>query len=396
MAKKPTKKPKKSAPRREKRTGPGIFGVTVMGLFAALAALAGAIFVLGDPRDASPQVNVALDLSALPLKGTRTAEPARPEPVVAPTQAAVQTAPELPELAEEVVAAAPIQKVDVETERETPAAVGRLRPPDPSPLLQDDAATGQLPAISDSGLRSDSYYTRPFDGADGRPRIALIIGGMGLSQTTTRAAIRDLPPEVTLSFVPYARDLENWTNQARAAGHELMLEIPMEPYDYPQNDPGPYTLLTSNSRKENEERLEWLMSRFSGYFAVTNYLGAKFSTSNTSMLPMMRTLEQRGVAYIDTGASQRSVLRTVAHNVNSNWTVVDRVIDIRVAEDIIDRNLLELEALALQNGAALGRGSGYPLTIESIVSWTKNLEAKGYVLAPASAVLELRTGAGRP
>ena len=78
------------------------------------------------------------------------------------------------------------------------------------------------------------------------------------------AGIDSLPPEVTLSFVPYSEDLQGWIDDARAAGHEVILEIPMEPYDYPANDPGPHTLLARADAMENQRRLEWLMSGETG------------------------------------------------------------------------------------------------------------------------------------
>ncbi|MDP1340887.1 divergent polysaccharide deacetylase family protein, partial [Klebsiella variicola] len=77
----------------------------------------------------------------------------------------------------------------------------------------------------------------------------------------TAHAIETLPPEVTLSFAPYGPRLQEWIDKAREAGHEVLLELPMEPFGYPQNDPGPHTLLTGGNTAENISRLEWLMSR---------------------------------------------------------------------------------------------------------------------------------------
>ena len=78
---------------------------------------------------------------------------------------------------------------------------------------------------------------------------------------------------------------------ARAAGHEVMLEAPMEPSDYPTNDPGPYTLLADSQPPETVRRLEWLLSRASGYFGGTNYLGARFvsapSATSGTATPVM-------------------------------------------------------------------------------------------------------------
>ena len=93
---------------------------------------------------------------------------------------------------------------------------------------------------------------------------------------------------VTLSFVPYATDLQGWINKARAAGHEVLLELPMEAYDYPNVDTGPQTLITSAKPEENLRRLNILLGKTTGYFGVTNYQGAKFATDAAAATPVMK------------------------------------------------------------------------------------------------------------
>ncbi|PHS26693.1 MAG: hypothetical protein COA84_05860 [Robiginitomaculum sp.] len=264
--------------------------------------------------------------------------------------------------------------------------------PSPDAALVEPGPGGVLPIIAADGRRPADVYARPFDTANKTPAIALIVGGLGLKKSTTLAAIQDLPPEVTLSFVPYTHDLQNWINQARAAGHEVMLELPMEPFDYPQNDPGPQTLLSTVSSAENTRRLEWLLSRAWGYFAVTNYMGSKFTASETALSPVMRQLRQRGIDFIYDGEARRSSLGNVAKQERLRWTTADRIIDTEPSTRSIEEQLLHLEAIAIQNGSALGAGFSWPITIKELQAWTQTVSAKGYVLAPASAVLNARNG----
>src|SRR5690606_15597580 len=126
-----------------------------------------------------------------------------------------------------------------------PITAPRLTAASPLPVapiagLSQPGPDGPLPSIASDGRVPAQAYARPFR-ANGRPRVALIVGGLGLNAVTTRAAIERLPAEVTLSFVPYAEGLQAWIDMARAHGHEVMLEMPMEPTGYPDNDPGPYT-----------------------------------------------------------------------------------------------------------------------------------------------------------
>jgi len=238
---------------------------------------------------------------------------------------------------------------------------------------------GPLPVIAPDGRTPFQAYARPFKD-NGKPKVALVIGGLGLNATATRAAIERLPPEVTLSFVSYSDGLQAWIDQARAAGHEVMLEIPMEPLDYPNNDPGPYALMANASAAETGKRLEWLLSRGAGYFAVTNYLGGRFLNAPTAMAAFTGVLKARGLGFIDDGSGARRGAGVPRASAAS-------VIDEQLSADGIDKALLGLEAQALQRGSALGAGFSYPVTIEQVGRWAQGLAGRGYQLAPASAIV---------
>lgn len=258
----------------------------------------------------------------------------------------------------------------------------------PLPGLIASGPNGPLPVISSSGRRASSAYARP-TGLSAEtatlPRLALVVGGLGISETATRNAIDNLPPEVTLSFAPYGRQLQQWIDRAREAGHEVLLELPMEPYDYPANDPGPYTLLTSLSPGDNLDRLSWLMSRFSGYFGVTAYQGAKFTSSKTAMEPIFEALESRGIMYVDTGVSPRSVGPELASTLGLAWTKGDVVVDPALTPRSIDAALANMEEQARANGSVVGFGSGFPITVERIRKWSEGLGERGLILVPVSA-----------
>lgn len=237
---------------------------------------------------------------------------------------------------------------------------------------------GTLPVMAADGRTAAEAYARPFT-ADGRPRVALVIGGLGLNPQTTRAAIETLPPEITLSFAPYAEGLQGWIDLARNHGHEVLLEAPMEPIDYPANDPGPYTLIADNRPEETVRKLEWLMSRASGYFGLTNYLGSRFVTSDTAMATFTMALKARGLAFVDDGqASLRGgpIPRASA----------DRIIDDELSSGAIDGQLKLLEVGAAGRGQALGSGFAYPVTINQVRTWAAGLSGRGLQLAPASAM----------
>ena len=258
----------------------------------------------------------------------------------------------------------------------------------PDPDLIRQGKYGPLPQVASDGRTPAHVYARPFGSAKGQPKIALMIGGMGLSKTATELAIRELPPEVTLSFAPYPDELQRHVNLAREAGHEVMLQLPMEPFDYPQNDPGHHTLLTTQPVRKNMDDLDWLLSRVTGYAGVSNYLGAKFTSSKDSLKPVIETVEEYGLFYVDDGSSQRSVTADVVREFELGFALADRTIDARPSRTGIELKLLELEEVARANGTALGVGAlPYPVTIKTVRDWADTLPEKGLVLAPVSAII---------
>lgn len=254
-------------------------------------------------------------------------------------------------------------------------------------LLQK-TALGSIPKIGKDGRKVSRYYARPYEGKASANRVGVIVGGLGLNPALTERAIEELPPEITLAFAPYAKELDFWTARAREAGHEIMIELPMEGYGGSPAALGPAALLTERSAAENQQRLDWLLSRFGGYFGATNYLGGKFSADGEAMAAVLKRLDDIGVAYVDdTGAARRALEE------GANAGVVNRMIapgpdgsDSAAAR----RDLAALETIAARDGAALGKAYAYDASIDAIVEWAGALEDRQIALAPASSVLQTR------
>jgi polysaccharide deacetylase 2 family uncharacterized protein YibQ len=271
---------------------------------------------------------------------------------------------------------------------DVPRALGTHLAPAPDHRLVEKGRYGLLPRIGADGARPADVYARPYVSVLGKtngPRIALVVGGMGLSQASTATAIATLPPAVTLAFAPYGNDLEADAARARDAGHEIILQLPMEPIDYPATNPGPHALVTSVSRAQNIDDLHWLLSRFTGYVGVGNFLGGKFTADNDAMTPFLREIAARGLFYFDDGTSPRSVAATLAADLNLSGVKADLVLDAPARPEAIDSALAKLEAMARQKGIAIGTASGLPVSLERIERFAREAEARGVTLIPLSA-----------
>lgn len=248
---------------------------------------------------------------------------------------------------------------------------------------------GLLPVIAEDGREIADAYARPHHTRAGQPSVSIIVGGLGINYTHTRSAIEELPPEVTLAFAPHARGLQTWIRRAREAGHEVLIELPLEPHDHGRVRPHPNTLRADLDAAANTSRLEVLLAQSHGYFGVVNYQGDKFVTSPTAARSMFETLKARGVAFFEDGSLQGETLHKAATQAGARYGRADYVIDARIEADAMRSQLMALETAARENGAALGTAIAYPLTLDIVREWTEQLAEKGIVLAPASSLQQV-------
>ncbi|MDB5533755.1 MAG: hypothetical protein JWO28_2070 [Hyphomicrobiales bacterium] len=261
--------------------------------------------------------------------------------------------------------------------------------PAPDRRLVDKGRFGALPKIGADGSQPMDVYARPVmtrtDAKAGAPRIAILVGGMGLNTGVTRTAVAQLPAAVTLGFAPYGVDLDGQVEQARNAGHEVILQSPMESF-VAGEDPGAYTLKAADDRVQTISNLHWQMSRFPGYVGIANFLGGRFTASESSFAPVLREIATRGLFYFDDGSSPRSLARSLAANAGAPLVVADIVLDAGGKPDEIDAALARLEGLARSKGAAVGVANGLPATVDRIARFSRALENRGITLVPVSAL----------
>lgn len=278
----------------------------------------------------------------------------------------------------------------------SPMAFASLAPPSvtDAPLLDNDpdlseiSPQGPLPVISEDGRMAWRVYAKPFKNQDARPRVAIVISGLGLSEAATEAAIRLLPGNVTLAFDPYAPGLFDWVARARQAGHEVLIMVPLEPSTFPIEDPGPQGLMTTNAPEENRLRLEYILSRMTGYIGVMTVMGSKFNTSDEYLRTFLGEIKTRGLMFLEGGVDANSLAPKIATEIGLPRALADIIVDSIPTRGAIDDQLAELESILDKKPVAVAVAEAYPSSIERLAAWTAALETKNLVLAPLSAVAD--------
>ena len=283
------------------------------------------------------------------------------------------------------------------TETETAVIIApRIRlTPAPAKGFVENGTDGPLPKLASDGRRPFDVYARPIHKSvlqSSQPKIAILLGGMGINAALTDRAIKDLPEEITLAFAPYGSDLQKTVNKARLSGHEVMLQLPMEPFGFPDVNPGPNTLLVNASADVTGASLSWLLSRFSGYTGVVNYLGARFTAERGAMIPVMQNLKDRGLAYLDDGSSSRSLAEELSQAIDLPARQADVILDKDGGFEAVSAKLRQLEELSRSGRIVIGVGTGLPGTIEAVSAWAKKRQSQGILIVPVSAAFRSRPG----
>lgn len=250
----------------------------------------------------------------------------------------------------------------------------------PDPRLVEPSASGPLPRIGQNGARPSQVYAHPPVASEGRPRIALLVGGMGLDRQTTTKAGSLLPGAVTFGFAPYGDDLEAQVQQARKAGHEAVLQMPMEGFG--QVGAGLSHMLKVDGG--NADRLRWLMSRFTGYAGVGNYLGGRLLGDEAALRPVMQAAADRGLFFVDDGTANRSLALSIAPDLGLPVARADLVLDAKPEPAAMAAAFLRLETMARERGIAVGAATGSASSLAVLSGLVAQLDAQGFALVPVS------------
>ncbi len=259
----------------------------------------------------------------------------------------------------------------------------------------EESPQGPLPRIAANGKRPSEIYAKSAamnDIYSDQPKIVIILGGMGLNEKLTKRAISDLPSTITFAFAPYGNNLQAQVDRARDNGHEVLLQLPLEPVGYPASNPGPKTLLADADAATNQDSLYWHMSRFSGYAGVINYMGGRFLAAPNAIKPLLIELRKRGLAFFEDGSLPLSATDQVASSLNIPVRHGQGVIDASPDAQSITAALNALEEQAKQGGIAIGTGSGLDITIDTVKDWAKEAETRGVIILPATAAMKGKTG----
>lgn len=351
----------RKAPRKTGKTGLPFPPIAANPFVLALAAVA-AVFAIG--------LGVSLMMGRGDKAPTPVVAAAPPVAVAKPTPPAV-----LP----------PEKPIEPQAATVAPAVEPDAAPPPPVPPAQPPV---QPPAGNAALWRRNAV---PVTVPPGKPVIAIVIDDMGLDRKRS-ARMAALPGPLTLSWLPYARDLATQSRAARANGHELMLHMPMEPSV--KADPGPSALLVSLDKAEVLRRFRAALDSFDGYVGVNNHMGSRFTADRAALAPVLGELHRRGLLWLDSRTTPNSAGIGIAQELRMPFAGRDVFLDNVEQVAAIRAQLSKVEQVAKHQGFGIAIGHPHDATIEALASWVPDVQKRGFVLVPISAVVRAHHAGG--
>ena len=295
-----------------------------------------------------------------------------PEQLLPPPIAAA-----IPPVAEEIPPPPPYH---VEDDINGPAEV-----PPPPPVVET-APPAPEPPVKTKGQPAWLRYAVPGHHAAGRPMIVVVIDDLGLDKRRTRRAI-DLPAPLTLSFMTYAEDLPALTASAHEHGHELLVHMPMQAMSA-HFSAGPNALEVGMPPQELHQRIDWGLSRFTGYVGVNNHMGSRFTADPAGMAVVMQDIKQRGLLFLDSVTTDHSAAPEAARRQNIPFAQRQVFLDNEQTLDSIRQQLTKTEAIAKKHGQAIAIGHPHDATLAALTAWLPTLEAKGFAIVPLTTLVK--------
>jgi len=219
-------------------------------------------------------------------------------------------------------------------------------------------------------------------------RIVVVLKGVGLETAAALKAIDNLPSQIVIAFSAYSPDLPALVKHSHERGHESLVVVPMEPDDFPVNDPGPMALLSSYSAERNLQHLDQALEHANGIVGISHTMGHVLASQKAFLQPVVEDVLKRGLIWFDVHALVRSQAAALVRDNGGLYIRPNLLIDDEVSKQAIDQNLEKLEAIALKDGTAVGVAMPYPVTLDRLATWAEGLQTKGIELVCLTAIVE--------
>jgi len=218
------------------------------------------------------------------------------------------------------------------------------------------------------------------------PVVVIVIDDMGISHKRT-ADISSLQAPITSSFLTYSKDLDSQIQVAQDAGHEIIMHAPMQAKSNP--DVAPDVLTIDMTAAEIATNFEKMLNKFHQISGINNHMGSLFTEHAEKLAPVMDILRRRGLFFLDSKTSPKSVAKQVAADYAVAYAHRHVFLDNTNEKNYVLKQLALTERIAHRNGYAVAIGHPKHATFLALKEWLPTLKQKNIKMLPLSQVVKI-------
>lgn len=207
----------------------------------------------------------------------------------------------------------------------------------------------------------------------GKYYVAIVIDDWGYS-TKNCQYLKSIKSPITVAVLPKLAHSEDVMRCAHDAGQELMLHLPMEAHHNADEYPPDYLLKTSMSPIKIDNLLSDTLDQMPLIVGVNNHMGSKATEDKTTMTTIFKQLKHRGLFYMDSRVTSKSVCEPLAKQAGLPFASRDVFLDNVNERQAIISELNNLARIAKKRGKAVAIGHDRTLTLQVIeerIPWFK-------------------------
>ncbi|MCB1971748.1 MAG: divergent polysaccharide deacetylase family protein [Geminicoccaceae bacterium] len=262
--------------------------------------------------------------------------------------------------------------------------------------LLENSPYGRIPRRSEDGSTSLRTYAAAEPVAEAKggsgpavnavasgPRIAIMVIDLGLDKQVSSQSVA-LPPALSFGVSPYVSTTADWQRFMRWNGHETLTMMPVETSNPNEKDEGALALTVDGSDADRIDEAQQVMSRGLGYIGLTGAANS-FAVEPEAFAAVAGDLAGRGLGFVEIGGT---FLQQIAAEQGLPYTAMTMALDSDLTPALIDRQLRDLERLALASGVGTAYTRPVPVVLDRIWNWSQGLSEKGITLVPVSELMQ--------
>jgi polysaccharide deacetylase 2 family uncharacterized protein YibQ len=208
------------------------------------------------------------------------------------------------------------------------------------------------------------------------PRLAIVVDGCGYDPTGDAEWLK-FPEKITVAVIPFGPSSRRLPRAAHERGFGVLIHAPMEPEGPVSDRTGDFRFLRGMSGEEMDALLGRMIEENAWASGVSNHMGSAFTSDPESMATFASLLKSRGLFFLDSVTTSRSVAVQAALQAGIPVTRRDVFLDTGIRPEEMRLRWKKALSIAKEKGKAVLVCNGRRESLRAILDLVPDLETEG-------------------